>query len=128
MSQRDQSIKKNSTSSRDVQVGGGVRDKAHLPHKYATFITNIQSIVVFCRRPKSCATTGTPSDNSFLLKKIYYYYYFFLSFWGHIWRFPGQGSNRSCSCWLTPQTQRRQIRASSVTYTTAHGNAGSLTH
>ena len=28
----------------------------------------------------------------------------------------------------TPEPQQRQIRAVSVTYTTAHGNAGSLTH
>ena len=29
-----------------------VRDKAHLPHKYSIFNTNIQSIVVFYRTPK----------------------------------------------------------------------------
>ena len=45
-----------------------------------------------------------------------------------IWRFPGYGSNRSYSCWSTPQPQQRQIWAASVTYTTAHSNAGSLTH
>ena len=40
------------------------------------------------------------------------------------------GSNQSCSCWATPQPQQQQrwIQASSVTYNTAYGNAGSLTH
>ena len=37
-------------------------------------------------------------------------------------------SNRSYSCWPTPQPQQRQILAMSVTYTTAHSNARSLTH
>ena len=36
--------------------------------------------------------------------------------------------NRSCSCQSIPQPQQRQIRATSVTHTTAHGNTGSLTH
>ena len=45
-----------------------------------------------------------------------------------IWRVPGQGSNQSCSCRPAPQPQQRCIRALSATYTTAHGNAGSLTH
>ena len=39
-----------------------------------------------------------------------------------------KGSNRSCSCRPTPGTQQRGIRAASATYTTVHGNAGSLTH
>ena len=34
----------------------------------------------------------------------------------------------SYSCRPTPQPQQRGIQAKSVTYTTAHGNAGSLTH
>ena len=41
---------------------------------------------------------------------------------------PGQRSNQSCSCRPTPQPQQRGIRATSATYATAHGNAGSLTH
>ena len=36
--------------------------------------------------------------------------------------------NWSCSCWPIPQPQRHGIWAVSVTYTTAHGNAGSLTY
>ena len=42
--------------------------------------------------------------------------------------FPGQGLNQSCSHWPVPQPQQHQIRATSSTYTTTHGNAGSLTH
>ena len=45
-----------------------------------------------------------------------------------IWKFWGQGSNWSCSCWPTPQPQQPGIRAGSETYTTAHGSAKSLTH
>ena len=37
-------------------------------------------------------------------------------------------SNQSYCCRPTPQPQQCQIPAASVTYTTAHGNAGSLTH
>ena len=37
-----------------------------------------------------------------------------------------RGSNQSCSCWPMPQQHR--IQAESVTYTTAHSTAGSLTH
>ena len=39
-----------------------------------------------------------------------------------------RGRNRSYSCWPTPQPQQDQIRAAYATYTTAHGNSGSLTH
>ena len=38
-----------------------------------------------------------------------------------------EGSNGSCSRWPTPQPQQCQIQATSVTYTTAHGNARPLT-
>ena len=55
---------------------------------------------------------------------------FFLSFEGRTcgtWRFPGQESNRSYSRRPTPQPepQPQQIQAMSVSYTTAHSNAGS---
>ena len=39
-----------------------------------------------------------------------------------------RGSNRSCSCRPTPEPQQCQIQAMSAVYTTAQGNAGSLTH
>ena len=38
------------------------------------------------------------------------------------------GLNQSCSHWPTPEPQQCQIWATSATYTTAHCNAGSLTH
>ena len=44
-----------------------------------------------------------------------------------MWKCPGQGLNQSYSCWPTPQPQQCQIQASSMTYTTAHGNVGSPT-
>ena len=35
---------------------------------------------------------------------------FFIQWWMYgIWRFPGWGLNRSCSCWPTPQPQQRHI-------------------
>ena len=52
--------------------------------------------------------------------------FFFLVFLGpHLWHME---SNRSRSCRPTPQPQQRQIQVTSVNYTTAHGNAVSLTH
>ena len=52
--------------------------------------------------------------------------FIYLYFQGHthtIWKFPGQGSNQSCSFWPMPQPQQRGIVATSVTHTTAHSNA-----
>ena len=45
-----------------------------------------------------------------------------------MWKFPGQGSNQSCSYQLIPQPQQCGIWAASATYTTAHSNTRSLTH
>ena len=56
---------------------------------------------------------------------------FFLSFLRPLLRHmevPRLGSNRSCSHWPMPEPQQLGIRAESATYTTAHGNARSLTH
>ena len=39
-----------------------------------------------------------------------------------------QAMGRICSCQPTPQPQQCGIRATSATYTTAHGNARSITH
>ena len=52
-------------------------------------------------------------------------------FLGHIfgtWRFPGQRSNQSHSCQSIQGPQQRGVQATSVTHTTAHSNARSLTH
>ena len=43
-------------------------------------------------------------------------------------RFPSKGLNWSYSCLPTPQAQQHGIRATSAAYTTAQGNAESLTH
>ena len=42
------------------------------------------------------------------------------------WRSQARGRNWSCSFWLIPQLWQCQIQATSVTYTTAHSNAGSF--
>ena len=60
-----------------------------------------------------------------------FFFFFLVAFLGPhhgIWRFPGQGSNWSYSCWPVPQPQQHQIQVVNVTYNTAHSNAGSLTH
>ena len=56
--------------------------------------------------------------------------YFFWLFEVHThgtWKFPGQGSNWSCSRWPVLQPQQHRIRAMSAAYTTVPSNAGSLT-
>ena len=66
-----------------------------------------------------------------LLLLFYFYFLSFCYFLGRsygIWRFPGYGSNRSCSHWPTLEPQQHRIRAVSANYTTAQGNARSLTH
>ena len=58
------------------------------------------------------------------------FFWSFCLFYGRthgLWRFPGLGCNQNC-CWPTPQPQQHRIQAESATYTTARGNAGSLTH
>ena len=56
------------------------------------------------------------------------FYFAFLELHLTLMEVPRLGSNRSYSCQPTPQLQQRAIQAESVTYTAAHGNAGSLTH
>ena len=68
----------------------------------------------------------------------FFFFFFFLAFgfWllafqgciCGIWKFLGQESNWSSSCWPMPQPQQCRVQAMSVTYTTAHTNMGSLTH
>ena len=64
-----------------------------------------------------------------------YFYIFYLLFYFNLFRaaprhmeVPRLGSNRTCSRQLTPQPQQCGIRVASAGYTTAHGNARSLTH
>ena len=56
---------------------------------------------------------------SFRYDDFYFYFFIFLSFQGctsGIWKFPGQGLNRNCRCWPTPQPQHLRIQAASATY------------
>ena len=56
---------------------------------------------------------------------------FVLVFLGpHLWHMevPRLGSNRSCSCWPTPQPQQSGIQTKSETYNITLGNTGSLTY
>ena len=69
--------------------------------------------------------------NIFTYLFIFLFFLSFCHFLGHshgIWRFPGEGSNWSYSCRPTPEPQQLGIRAAFATYTTAHSNAGFLTH
>ena len=48
----------------------------------------------------------------FTLDRVPLYYYYYYYFQGCICgsrKSPGQGSNRSCSCWPTPQPQKHRI-------------------
>ena len=57
-------------------------------------------------------------------------FFSFLSFLGPHWchmEVPRLGYNQSCSCRPIPQPQQHGIQATSVSYTIAHGNTGSLT-
>jgi len=57
--------------------------------------------------------------------------YLFIAFFGHthsIWSSQDRGLNRRYSCQPMPESQQCRIWATSATYTTAHGKAGSLTH
>ena len=78
--------------------------------------------------------SGGAVANRILFFLSFFFCFLFLSFCllratpGGTWRFPDQWSNWSYSCQPMLQLQQRQIQASSATYTTAHGNTGSLTH
>ena len=67
----------------------------------------------------------------FFFSFLFFIYLFIFAFKGHgcsTWKFPGEGSNRSYSCWPIPQPQQWGFWALSATYTAAHSNTGSLTH
>ena len=69
--------------------------------------------------------------NSISVFLIFIFLFLFFAFQGPtcgILKFPDLGLNQSYSCWPTPQTQKCQIRAVSVTSATVHGNSGSPTH
>ena len=88
-----------------------------------------EKMLITCSQPEF--TKITLSYTNF----IFFFFPFF--FWGsQLWHIEVprlevpvlQGSNQGCSCQPTPQPQQHQKRAASVTYTTACGNSGSLTH
>ena len=69
---------------------------------------------------------GTPLCNFF-----FFFFFFFLLFKGHTTAYGGSRARDrigSYSCQPTLPPQQCRIRAGSATYTTAHGNARSLTH
>ena len=75
----------------------------------------------------------TQHCKSTILQKNYYFFIFSLFvFLGlHPWHMqvPRLGVKSELQLLApTPQPQEHQIQATSATYTTAHGNAGSLTH
>ena len=80
----------------------------------------------------------TPQKHTEIFKRLVHFinvfFFFFLSFYllrAAPTAYGGsqdRGSNPSCSHRPTPEPQQRGIWAASVTYTTAHGNARSLTH
>ena len=81
--------------------------------------------------PHSSPIQECGSKSQFLKKPLPCSSFFFLnSCTCNMWTFPGEGWNQNCSCQPRPQPQPQshQVRAASVTYTTACGNAGSLTH
>ena len=61
----------------------------------------------------------------FLTCSVFFVFFSSLDHTHGIWTFPGEGP---FNCKPTPQPQQHQIRATSMTYSTAHGNTGSLTH
>ena len=75
--------------------------------------------------------THPNSDSPVCSSAVFYFIWLFnfLFFWGlylqHM-EVPRLRSDRSCSCRPTPQPQQRKIWATSVAYTTAHGNSRSL--
>ena len=91
----------------------------------------LSNIIGFAREP---GRTKRPSWISHSPDCLIHNFFFFLVF--YLFRAAltahgvsqARGSNQSCFCRPAPEPQQRQIPAVSVTCTTAHHNAGSLTH
>ena len=93
------------------------------------FNTEFTSLMFFLFQIEHLTLEISPSYISFFL--LYFLFFIFFAFQARthgIWRFPGWGSNWSHSCWPMQQPQQHHIQAIPATYTTAHSNAGSLTH
>ena len=87
-------------------------------------IKNTSILRIILPFPTWMGSWGTGKENVCVYIYIYIHIYFlsFCHFLGRscsIWRFPGQGSNWSCSHQPMPEPQQRWIRAASATYTTA---------
>ena len=66
------------------------------------------------------------SQYSFMTKLLFLFFFVFCIFRATPTAYGGsqaRGANQSYSCQPTPQPQQHGIGATSVTYTTAHGNA-----
>ena len=67
--------------------------------------------------------TAHPQHNLF-----FFFFFIFVFLWQHLRHMEVPMSNRSYTCRPTPQPQQQRIWTTSVSYITAHGNAGSLIH
>ena len=80
---------------------------------------------------KASGTYQNLLDHDLLISLVFFYFILFFVFLGpHLQHMevPRLGVKWSCSCRPTPQPQQYWIRAESMTYTSAHSNAGPLTH
>ena len=64
----------------------------------------------------------------FLFMYLFLSFYLCILFLSIFTAYGGFQANQSYSCWPTPQSQQCRIWAASLTYTTAYGSTGSLTH
>ena len=89
------------------------------------------SLFLFCRFTISkkflCIVKMSEKLKSTFIR-LFLFFFFFLG--PHPWHIdvPRLGVKSELSHLPTPQPQQHQIQTSSETYTTAHGNVGSLTH
>ena len=88
-----------------------------------TIISTLQNHNLFKQR---CLQIS--NMNHYLLITAEMVSFFFLFFFRATWKFPGQGSNWSCSCRPTPVTATLDLSHVSATYAAGCGNYGSLTH
>ena len=100
-----------------------------IPRNPDTSVDSVGSVTQqSCERPPSLFCLCTLSPLLVVCLYIYMFIYLFLGPHPQHVEVPSLGSNWSYRCWPTPQPQQCRIRATSVTYTTAHGNTRSLTH
>ena len=84
--------------------------------------------------PQHYPMVETGMVSSVVYSQVFFFFFFFgggvvfLGLYLRHMEVPRLGVKSELFCQPTPQPQQRQIQAASVTYTTAHDNAGSLTH